>query len=35
LTDAQLDAEVAKGFEDIASGRKRSLEQATADLAKA
>jgi len=34
LTDAQLDAEVAKGFEDIASGRKRSLEQATADLAK-
>jgi len=32
LTDAQLDAEVAKGFDDIAAGRKRSFKQATADL---
>ena len=34
LTDAQLDAEVAKGFDDIAAGRKRSFKQATADLAR-
>ena len=34
LTDAQLDTEVAKGFGDIAAGRKRSLQQATADLAR-
>ena len=27
------DAEVAKGFDDIAAGRKRSLAQARADLA--
>ncbi len=33
LTDAQLDAEVARGFDDIAAGRKRSLAQARADLA--
>ena len=32
LTDVQLDAEVAKGVDDIAAGRKRSLEQATSDL---
>ena len=32
LTDAQLDAEVAKGFDDIAAGRKRSPAQARADL---
>jgi hypothetical protein len=32
LTDAQLDAEVARGFDDIAAGRKRSLAQARADL---
>ena len=32
LTDAQMDAEVAKGFDDIAAGRKRSFKQATADL---
>ena len=34
LTDAQLDAEVAKGFDDINAGRKRSLEQAAVDLAR-
>ena len=34
LTDAQLDAEVAKGFDDIAAGRKRSLKQAAIDLTK-
>ena len=34
LTDTQLDAEVAKGFDDIAAGRKRSLAQAHADLAR-
>jgi DNA-damage-inducible protein J len=33
LTDAKLDAEVARGFDDIAAGRKRSLAQARADLA--
>ena len=27
LTDAQLDAEVTKGFDDIDAGRKRSLKQ--------
>ena len=32
FTDSQLDAEVAKGFEDIAAGRKRPFKQATADL---
>ena len=32
LTDVQLDAEVDKGVDDIAAGRKRSLEQATSDL---
>ena len=34
LTDAQLDAEVTKGFDDIAAGRKRSLKQAASDLAR-
>lgn len=34
LTDTQLDAEVAKGFDDIAAGRKRSFAQAKADLAR-
>ena len=34
LTDGQLDVEVSKGFDDITSGRKRSLQQATADLAR-
>ena len=33
LSKEQLDAEVAKGFDDIASGRKRSFAQAKADLA--
>ena len=33
LSEEQLDAEVAKGFDDIASGRKRSFAQAKADLA--
>ena len=32
VLDAQLDAEVAKGFDDIAAGRKRSLAQTHADL---
>ncbi|MGN0847559.1 MAG: type II toxin-antitoxin system RelB/DinJ family antitoxin [Kiritimatiellia bacterium] len=32
LTDAQLDAEVAKGFDDVAAGRKRSFKRAAADL---
>ena len=32
FTDSQLDAEVAKGFEDIVAGRKRPFKQATADL---
>ena len=32
LTDAQLDAEVAKGFDDVAAGRKRSFRQAVTDL---
>ena len=34
LTETQLDAEVAKGFDDIAAGRKRSFAQAKADLAR-
>lgn len=34
LTDTQLDAEVSKGFEDIAAGRKRPFKQAAADLAR-
>ena len=34
LTDSQLDAEVARGFEDIAAGHKRPLKQAAADLAR-
>lgn len=33
LTDAQLDAEVAKGFADIAAGRTRPLADVAADLA--
>ena len=33
LSDTQLDAEVAKGFTDIAAGRKRLLADVTADLA--
>ena len=32
ITDSQLDAEVGKGFEDIAAARKRPFKQATADL---
>ena len=32
LTDTQLDAEVAKGFDAITAGRKRSFKQAAADL---
>ena len=34
MSDEQLDAEVAKGFDDIASGRKRSLEQVKSDFAR-
>ena len=34
LTDAQLDAEVRKGFDDIKAGRKRSLEQAASNLSR-
>jgi DNA-damage-inducible protein J len=34
LTEAQLDAEVTKGLDDIAAGRKRSFAQAHADLAR-
>ena len=34
LTDMQLDQEVTKGFEDIAAGRKRSLNDASASLAR-
>ena len=33
LSDAQLDAEVLKGFDDIAAGRKRSLRHAATELA--
>lgn len=32
LSDMQLDAEVAKGFRDIAAGRKRSLKSAAERL---
>ena len=34
LTETQLDAEVTKGLDDIAAGRKRSFAQAKADLAR-
>ena len=32
LTEEQLDAEVARGFDDIAAGRKRSFSQVKNDL---
>ena len=32
LTDAELDAEVARGFDDIAAGRKRPLKEVAASL---
>lgn len=32
LTDIQLEQEIAKGFDDIAAGRKRSLKEAAASL---
>jgi len=31
MTDAELDAEVSKGFDDIAAGRKRPLEDVAAN----
>ena len=34
MTDAELDAEVLRGFEDIAAGRKRPLKDVAASLAK-
>lgn len=34
LTDMQLDQEIIKGFDDIASGRKRSLKAAADGLAR-
>ena len=34
LTDMQLDQEISKGFDDIASGRKRSLKAAADGLAR-
>ena len=33
LDDAELDAEVSRGFADIAAGRKRPLKEVAADLA--
>lgn len=32
MTDAELDAEVSRGFDDIAAGRKRPLEKVIASL---
>ena len=32
LTDAELDSEVARGFDDIAAGRKRPLKEVAASL---
>ena len=34
MSDDQLDAEVKRGFDDIAAGRKRPLKQAAAELAR-
>ena len=34
MSDAELDAEVSRGFEDIAAGRKRPLKDVAASLAK-
>ena len=33
MTDAELDAEVSRGFDDIAAGRKRPLKEVAASLA--
>ena len=33
MSDAQLDAEVSRGFDDIAAGRKRSLGEVSSSLA--
>ena len=34
MTDAELDAEVSRGFDDIAAGRKRPLKEVAASLAR-
>ena len=34
LTDAQLDAKVTKGVDDISTGRMRSVKQVVSDLAR-
>ena len=34
LTDAELDAEVARGFDDIAAGRKRPFKEVASGLAR-
>ena len=34
MADEELDAEVSRGFDDIAAGRKRPLRDVAADLAK-
>ncbi len=33
MSDAQLDAEVSRGFDDIAAGRKRALDEVCSILA--
>ncbi|MGN0833043.1 MAG: type II toxin-antitoxin system RelB/DinJ family antitoxin [Kiritimatiellia bacterium] len=33
MTDTELDAEVARGFDDISAGRKRPLKEVSASLA--
>ena len=33
MTDAELDAEVSRGFDDIVAGRKRPLKEVADDLA--
>ena len=35
MTDAELDAEVSRGFDDIVAGRKRPLKEVADDLAQA
>lgn len=34
MTDVELDAEVSRGFDDIAAGRKRPLKEVAASLAR-
>ena len=33
MSDVQLDAEVARGFDDITAGRKRTLQEVSSSLA--